>query len=339
MKTISQNRFTGMRKEVFCVVSKILLGTALAVGANSAFALPTTVSSVTPDSGSSVTTTDITVTGENFAAGSKVSLSPGGIHKVSTIDVFNSNTWGGGAPAVFVTGNMLYAADEDEGLKAIDISDPANPTLVGGESTATAAGATDVEVVGDVAYMASSTGLRILDLSTLSTSGEATFVANYSEVQLKIIKANANYIYTVSGSTFKVLSASTQANPMPSLVGEHTIPYNIDSESDMQIVGNLAYIAVDDGVYIVDISNPQTPGYVGEYLTTSIFSIKDLAVNGNYLYLGGGDAMEVLDISNPALPSYVSEFAVFGDIQGARIQNDMLYNLLLDAGASWLRCA
>ncbi len=62
-----------------------------------------------------------------------------------------------------VVGNLVFAAEDQCGLRIIDISDPDNPVTVG--QLDTPGNATDVVVDGDFAYLADNPGLRIIDIS------------------------------------------------------------------------------------------------------------------------------------------------------------------------------
>lgn len=69
---------------------------------------------------------------------------------------------------VVVTGNTAYVADQVDGLQVIDISDPANPALLG--SFNTSGFALGIAVAGNLVYIAdSSSGLQIIDVSDPTT--------------------------------------------------------------------------------------------------------------------------------------------------------------------------
>ena len=71
----------------------------------------------------------------------------------------------GDAIAVFVLDEYAYLADDHEGLKIIDVSDPENPFEIG--SVDTPGSARDVFVRDGFAYVADSTGggLRVIGVS------------------------------------------------------------------------------------------------------------------------------------------------------------------------------
>ncbi|MCA9759826.1 MAG: hypothetical protein KDA27_28775, partial [Candidatus Eisenbacteria bacterium] len=67
---------------------------------------------------------------------------------------------------VDIQGSLVFAAEEDCGLRILDISDPGNPVTVG--TLDTPGGAIKVVVEGGIAYLADNPGLKIIDVSNPS---------------------------------------------------------------------------------------------------------------------------------------------------------------------------
>ena len=87
----------------------------------------------------------------------------------------------------------------------------------------------------------------------------------------------------------------------------------------IEIVGDYAYIAAftDDGIEVVDISDPTAPISVGRILddaTTELNGAWDMQVVGNYLYVTGftDNGLEILDITNPISPVHVGALSDSG---------------------------
>ena len=87
-------------------------------------------------------------------------------------------------------------------------------------------------------------------------------------------------------------------------------PFGID------VVGDYAYIASqdEDGLEIIDISDPTTPGHVGsivDTVTTELDGARRLKVVGDYAYVTAiiDDGLEIIDISDPANPTHVGALA------------------------------
>lgn len=67
-----------------------------------------------------------------------------------------------------VSGNMLCVADGTPALTLLDVSDPSNPVRRGELDDGAAS---DVVVLGSVAYLASSDGIRVVHLTDPSVPG------------------------------------------------------------------------------------------------------------------------------------------------------------------------
>ncbi|MFN6173792.1 MAG: DUF4347 domain-containing protein, partial [Dolichospermum sp.] len=83
----------------------------------------------------------------------------------------------------------------------------------------------------------------------------------------------------------------------PTLVGEWDI---LNDANAVTVVGNYAY-AVRDRLEIIDISNPTTPTFKGNYDTDYAYGVQ---VVGNYAYVADGfSGLQIIDISNPTTPT------------------------------------
>lgn len=74
--------------------------------------------------------------------------------------------------------------------------------------------------------------------------------------------------------------------------------------SDVQVVGNLAYIVCpESGLHIMDLSNPTAPVEIGRYLRASeTYICGGVYVTGNRAYLATGEGLIILDVTNPSHP-------------------------------------
>jgi hypothetical protein len=72
-------------------------------------------------------------------------------------------------------------------------------------------------------------------------------------------------------------------------------------------MGNYAYIANadDDGLHIVDISDPTNPLLIGSYEPEGYIDFSDVHVVGNYAYIVDmiSDSLDIVDISDPTTPT------------------------------------
>lgn len=83
---------------------------------------------------------------------------------------------------------------------------------------------------------------------------------------------------------------------------------------DVIVSGDYAYCALEFGVMIFDVSNPDAPSLVSQlYLPATQTANKRLAMVGNYLYASHWDAgLFVVDVSNPSTPQIVAHLPIIG---------------------------
>jgi hypothetical protein len=118
----------------------------------------------------------------------------------------------------------------------------------------------------------------------------------------------------IVASFFVVPMTAIAASFNPTHVGAITDDgtTELDGAMSIYVSGNYAYVAsaVDDGVEILDISNPANPTHVGAITddgVTELDGARGIYVSGNYAYVASAvdDGVEILDISNPANPTHV----------------------------------
>ncbi|NCR29182.1 MAG: hypothetical protein GPJ25_24040 [Microcystis aeruginosa LE13-04] len=93
----------------------------------------------------------------------------------------------------------------------------------------------------------------------------------------------------------------------------------------MQIVGNYAYVADwGSGLQIIDISNPATPTFKGNYDTSG--TALDVQVVGNYAYVADQySGLQIIDISNPVAPTLKGNYNTSGNAIGVQIVGNYAY--------------
>ncbi len=90
----------------------------------------------------------------------------------------------------------------------------------------------------------------------------------------------------------------------------------LDGAHDVYLVGNLAYVLAtdDDGLDIIDVSDPTNPTHLGSIDDTlcgpacELDGAHDIQIVGQYAYIASYDdnGVEILNISNPANPTHVA---------------------------------
>ncbi len=110
---------------------------------------------------------------------------------------------------------------------------------------------------------------------------------------------------------------------------------------------NLAYVATEKGLTILDISTPNIPLTISDAVgvlqpklpafPSTLLKSQAVAVEGDYAYLAGGYLI-VVDISNPALPDPVGKLAIPGGAWDVVVKDNVIYAVSL-AGELYVICA
>ena len=208
------------------------------------------------------------------------------------------------AQDIFVSGKYAYVATSLNGLKIVDVSNPASPVLVG---TYSASNPYSVVVVGKYAYITvSSQGLKIVDVSNPASP---FLVGSYDITGTSYnVQVVGKYAYVANGLIgFKIIDVSNPTAPF--LVSSYD---TTGSSYSVKVVGNYAYVAdYNMGLQIVNISNPSNPLPVGTSNTSG--NAYDVSISGKYAYVAddtGG--LKIINIANPASPSSVGSLTTIG---------------------------
>jgi len=225
--------------------------------------------------------------------------------------------------AIFVVGHYAYLAEgttqnftNDPGaFEIVDVSDPSNPIHVGG--IATIGRANGVRVSGSYAYVAESTRwtgsnlLGALEIFDVSTATNPIRVANFDTAgSATSLDVAGGYVYLADGVTdLQVVDVSDPGNPRRVGVYISDSSHNLCGAEPggpanyVQVLGNLAYSAGNNGLHILDASDPSHPAPIGDNFC---FPIESLHVAGHYAYASifhswaNAFYFYVVDTSDPA---------------------------------------
>jgi len=187
-------------------------------------------------------------------------------------------------------GSKAYLADGINGLRILDISSPAAPTLLSTyEGLQTVNGVT-LSSDGSKAYLADGIhGLRIIDVSNPAVPSEL-----------------GRYRTLAKASTVTLSNDGSKAYVM---------------ENDAR-GGHGTIVARGRGLLIVDISNPEAPALLGSYDTGRGGRVT-LSSDGSKAYVAAGRSLQVVDITNPTGPTLYRSFDFSPDIlYGVALSSD-----------------
>ena len=280
--------------------------------------------------------------------------------------------------AITTIGGSTYAvvsSNKDHGIEIIDISDPTNPTSVSRVADDTSkllknANGNAITTIGGNTYVVVASneddGIQIIDISNptsptavgkLEDDGNSACTAEPSlaEGTKCLDGAREVAIYTTSGSTYAVVAARDDdgieiidiSDPTnPTSVGRLTETDDTNRELNgakgvaIETINGTPYAVVgsmhDDGIQIIDISDPTNPTAVGS-LDDEDGGINDTGectveerclegakgvaietINGTpYAFVAGqnDDGIEIIDISDPTNPTSVSRVVDTGTTQ------------------------
>ena len=243
------------------------------------------------------------------------------ISDVSNPTEVGSYAVGDAAQGVFVSGNYLYVADSNAGLKILDISDKTNPTLVDSiyfMKSGTASWQNNywsVIVSGNYAYVAAYKFFYIFDVSdpsNITHTGGTYSCGNCYHFDLE-----GNYAYIASGSGgLKIVDVSDPTNPTQVAVHDDYTDGCCVGIEDVEVNGNYAYATRYDNatgnnhdrLYIYDVSDPTSPSllsYADYSLNYDDTHAPDgIAFDGTYVYSSLWGVIQVHDVSNVNSPSF-----------------------------------
>jgi hypothetical protein len=218
----------------------------------------------------------------------------------------------GNAEDVAVSGHHAYVAAGSQGLRVIDISNPANPVSVA--THAITGTSKRMAVAGNVVCVAlEEGGLQVIDVSNPAQPQGLVRYDRYEAVEGLMLEDTWAYLAD-SKDGLQILDISHPAQPEP------VSGYQLDHgyAEDVVLSGNHAYVAAGgSGLWVIDVSRPDRPWRVGQLDTTGY--AQSVFVQGQHAYLaqahyGSGlhDALVVIDVADPANPRQVGSFSRWG---------------------------
>jgi hypothetical protein len=234
------------------------------------------------------------------------------------------------ANAIRVSGHYAYLAGgtertrtNDTGwLEIFDVSDPANPARIGGIETP--GRGLDVQVVGNFAYVAQSvrwTGSNLLGALGVFDVGTPTNpirLATYDTAgSASSVEISGGYAYLADGvADLEVLDVSNPAAPRR-VGGYDTDEWRNHGGYEhggaavhVQVAGDLVYSSGQDGLHVLNVTNPQVPVRIGGYNGLPFdfaFQVSGRYAGVSFWYSHlNRFALFLLDVSSPANPTWLA---------------------------------
>lgn len=234
----------------------------------------------------------------------------------------------GVAYSVTVSDGVAYLAGGGLGMSAIEFSDPQNPSQIG--VYAAPGNTMDVQVIGNVAYLAGSAGLQCLDISYPQNTA---LVASLDTLSTQSFVFSHDLAYVACGSGLQVVDVSAAQNPV--LLGSCSMPQFMDAEK-IAVADTMAYVAGaffnphswtgNPELDIIDISDPQSPMLTGSLaLSNTSYTVGGVAVHDGLAFVAYGSYLKTVDVSVPQNPTYISEWTASGEIRSIAVADNIAY--------------
>jgi hypothetical protein len=279
------------------------------------------VSHVTPPA-RAVAMVGLPVRGQNVAVAGERAYVADDIYGLKIVDIADparlrplaALSTPGQARDVAAAGRYAYLA-EAGGLRVVDVSDGAAPRPVGFKAYSSVQA---VDVRGDMVYLATG-GLRLVNVSNPITPTEVgqLAVGNAEDV---VAGDRVAYVAVTGSTSSRGLRVVDVADPAsPRLAGAYDAWYAYSLALASAPAGQAmrqathAYVAAtNDGLRIVDVSNPISPTEVSHYAMAG--SPIDVVIAGQYAYMiESAPLLRVISLADPRQPVEVGSLRFNGD--------------------------
>lgn len=215
---------------------------------------------------------------------------------------------------VVCRGDYAYVIKWDEygneSLVAVDISDPASPSLVAGSECELASDCTDMVINGNYLYIADEkSGVIVVDITDPASPQKGVTLPLASMYESRSLTLKDNRLFVVNGySSIKIYDTGDPSHPVIAGSVLHSNgPLSGQDPRNLAIFnGNIFLANEKNGLRILDLSDPALPSVAGTVATSNARSV---VMRGIYGYVanshesesfpGGIDIINVIDPSSP----------------------------------------
>jgi len=202
-----------------------------------------------------------------------------------------------------VSGNYVYVP-ESTGTKltVVDVSNKASPVIVGTVVDSTAlAGAADIEVSGNYAYVAATNRLTTIDISTPSAPVVVSSMLDTTNLgSATRVKVSGSSLY-VLGSRLSTLSITSPSSPT---FQAYVTSDGSSTYSGLSVVGSYIYTATSTAFRSYTAAAPA----VLQSTSTGhnqIGTAGGISGSGNYAFMTSSSYFLTIDVSTPTTPTVV----------------------------------
>jgi hypothetical protein len=219
----------------------------------------------------------------------------------------------GESEAVAVSGDFGYVAAGSAGLQVVSLSaDRTTPTVVGSLALPGGATAYDVNLVGTTAYVASSAGLHVIDITNpVAPLLRGSFSAGSSLAV--VVRGTTAYLGSQSNLVLVNISNPAAMIQISSLSLSRTI-YGLAVDLQRNLV---AAATGASGLQLVDVTNPAAMVLKGR---ASTGDARAVALSGNLAFVAdyttSTNSVDITSLTAPAVLSNITDPDLGGYLQG-----------------------
>jgi hypothetical protein len=219
------------------------------------------------------------------------------------------------ARAVALRGDLAFVAAGEDGLRAVDVSNPHQAKPLGGAPTRFFARA--VAVTGDHVIVGGDTTLEIFDVSEPARPRPVASLPHPDGVD--DIRVSGDLAYVEGREAVRILDVSDPANPVD--VGEYrTSDSRWRPVNGIDIAEDRLFVTDDEAIHVVDVSRPDTPTQLAlaEIPGPSHPNPSAVAVSGSRACVSDVSGFEqrllVLDVTLPDPPRLLGSLTTGEDV-------------------------
>ena len=231
----------------------------------------------------------------------------------------------GGPLSVFgvLNANSVVYVVRENAIEVLDVSDPRSPTLL---DTLDRVGLYQVsDSAGSLAYLASDDVFSVFDISDpVAMNLVGSMKTGILMRDILAVRVVDERVYLSSDGSMEIIDVHDPANPVG--LGTFGQPW----VRGVEVHGDVAFVVSEDGVVMVDVSEPDTPevGFAG-----TAGAARSVVVKQGYAYVvdeflgqsSGSNGLRIVDISNPRLPTLVGTLDLIGPTRSLVVDGSLVY--------------
>jgi hypothetical protein len=229
---------------------------------------------------------------------------------------------------VFVQDSFAYVADRSR-ITAVNVSDPANPWVVGSVNSGPPIAALGLCAQDSVVYCnltalgGSFITISVADPESLYLLGECVVPTASGEDPTGVVTIDSMTFLANGDDGLTIIDVSDPSSP--TIIDSFNTPgYALD----LCIRDTLAFIADYDSLQVIGVADPTNPYRVGA-VGTDYIECYGISVKGDYAYLGRSNGefgrLEVVSITDPSSPQVVASVGFVGYAPDVCLSGDYAY--------------